>query len=45
MNAQQDKFEGQELVDDFIRAYNDEDYQSVFESFSAKMKIALPKKD
>jgi len=44
MNAQQDKFEGQELVDDFIRAYNDEDYQSVFELFSAEMKIALPKK-
>jgi len=44
MNAQQDKFERQELVDDFIKAYNDKDYQSVFELFSAEMKTALPKK-
>ena len=42
MNAQEDKFEGQELVNDFIKAYNNEDYQSVFELFSAEMKTALP---
>ena len=42
MNAQEDKFEGQELVNDFIKAYNNDDYQSVFELFSAEMKTALP---
>ena len=42
MNAQEDKFEGQELVNDFIKAYNNEDYQSVFELFSAEMQTALP---
>ena len=42
MNAQEDKFEGQGLVNDFIKAYNNEDYQSVFELFSAEMKTALP---
>ena len=42
MNAQEDKFEGQELVNDFIKAYNNEDYQSVFDLFSAEMKTALP---
>jgi len=42
MNAQEDKFEEQELVNDFIKAYNNEDYQSVFELFSAEMKTALP---
>ena len=33
MNAQEDKFEGQELVNDFIKAYNNEDYQSVFDYY------------
>ena len=42
MNSQEDNFEGQELVNDFIKAYNNEDYQSVFELFSAEMKTALP---
>jgi len=42
MNAQEDKFEGQELVNDFIKAYNNEDYQSVFDLFSTEMKTALP---
>ena len=42
MNAQEDKFEGQELVNDFIKAYNNEDYQSVFDLFSSEMKTALP---
>ena len=42
MNAQQDKFEGHGLVNDFIKAYNNEDYQSVFELFSADMQTALP---
>lgn len=42
MNAQEDKFEVQELVNDFIKAYNNEDYQSVFELFSAEMKTTLP---
>ena len=42
MNAQEDKFEGQELVNDFIKAYNNENYQSVFDLFSSEMKTALP---
>ena len=42
INAQEDKFEGQELVNDFIKAYNSKDYKSVFELFSAEMKTALP---
>lgn len=32
--AQEHKFESQALVDDFIKAYNNEDYHSVFELFS-----------
>ena len=43
MFPQEHKFESQVLVDDFIKAYNNEDYQSVYELFSAEMKIALPK--
>ena len=42
INAQEDKFEGQELVNDFVKAYNSKDYKSVFELFSAEMKTALP---
>ena len=45
MFAQEHKFESQVLVDDFIKAYNNEDYHSVFELFSDEMKIALPKKN
>ena len=44
MFPQEHKFESQVLVEDFIKAYNNEDYQSVFELFSTEMKIALPKK-
>ena len=32
--AQEHKLESQALVDDFIKAYNNEDYHSVFELFS-----------
>jgi len=45
MFPQEHKFESQVLVDDFIKAYNNEDYQSVYELFSAEMKTALPKKN
>ncbi len=43
--CQQDKSQSQLLVDDFVKAYNNEDYQFVFELFSAEMKTALPKKN
>ena len=32
-HAQEDKYEGQELVNDLIKAYNSEDYKSIFELF------------
>ena len=43
--CQQDQSQSQLLVDDFVKAYNNEDYQFVFELFSAEMKTALPKKN
>ena len=45
INAQENNYEGQELVNDLIEAYNSEDYKSVFELFSAEMKTAIPKRN
>ena len=40
--GQQEKPEAKLLVDSFIKAYNSQDYESVFSLFSTEMKKALP---
>ena len=40
--GQDEKAETKMLVDSFIKAFNSEDYESVFSLFSAEMKKQLP---
>ena len=40
--GQQEKPEAKLLIDTFIKAYNSQDYESVFSLFSTEMKNELP---
>ena len=40
--GQQEKPEAKLLIDSFIKAYNSQDYESVFSLFSTEMKKELP---